>query len=341
MKKKRLNLVIKSEKILKGSYLYNAYNDEIKNYFLKNCVIDKVTEIIFDNFEPLENKEENKNEQKLEKEKYKKKLFEQVLNKSYKYLNSYENILKIGASFLKQKNILTKVWTINNYILDIFDIYPKLLKQFEEKWFKKEKKNFFYKLLFDYFSTRNRSYVNKSNKNYSISLEKDFFIFNQRINTDLNLTINALNLEKIHFNKNSNIKIKSTNTFKIKLHSKPILQHKSQSISLLRQATTKERISTIKLKRKSSNPPDLDKKIENILNIKQKYGFVPKSESFEKFAKLYRIPKMSSKKLLIFEKKNKKENDNKIYKTINSEKEKMFNNMKLNMDNYNILKNKR
>ena len=341
MKKKRLNLIIKSEKILKGSYLYNAYNDEIKNYFLKNCVIDKVTEIIFDNFEPLENKEENKNEQKLEKEKYKKKLFEQVLNKSYKYLNSYENILKIGASFLKQKNILTKVWTINNYILDIFDIYPKLLKQFEEKWFKKEKKNFFYKLLFDYFSTRNRSYVNKSNKNYSISLEKDFFIFNQRINTDLNLTINALNLEKIHFNKNSNIKIKSTNTFKIKLHSKPILQHKSQSISLLRQATTKERISTIKLKRKSSNPPDLDKKIENILNIKQKYGFVPKSESFEKFAKLYRIPKMSSKKLLIFEKKNNKENDDKIYKTINSEKEQMFNNMKLNMDNYNILKNRR
>ena len=341
MKKKRLNLIIKSEKILKGSYLYNAYNDEIKNYFLKNCVIDKVTEIIFDNFEPLENKEENKNEQKLEKEKYKKKLFEQVLNKSYKYLNSYENILKIGASFLKQKNILTKVWTINNYILDIFDIYPKLLKQFEEKWFKKEKKNFFYKLLFDYFSTRNRSYVNKSNKNYSISLEKDFFIFNQRINTDLNLTINALNLEKIHFNKNSNIKIKSTNTFKIKLHSKPILHHKSQSISLLRQATTKERISTIKLKRKSSNPPDLDKKIENILNIKQKYGFVPKSESFEKFAKLYRIPKMSSKKLLIFEKKNNKENDDKIYKTINSEKEQMFNNMKLNMDNYNILKNRR
>ena len=293
---------------------------------------DKITENIFDNFEPLEHKEENKNE-KLEKEKNKKKLFEQILNKSFKDLYSYQSILKIGASFLKQKKISSKVWTINNYILDIFDIYPKLLNKFEEKWFKKEKKNYFYKLLFDYFSTRNRSYVNKSNQNYSISLEKDFFIFNQRINTDLNLTINGLNLEKINFTK-------KTNTFKIKFLSKPILQHKSQSISLIRKAKIKDRNKTVKLNRKSSNVQEKDKKVENILNIKQKYGFVPKSESFEKFAKLYRIPKMSSKKLLIFEKKNKKDNDDKIFKTINSEKEQMFNNMKLNMDNYNILKNR-
>ena len=347
MKKKRLKLIDQTEKVLKESHLYNSYNEEIKNYYLKNCVIDKITENIFDNFEPLENKEENKTEIKILQEKNKKILFEQILNKSYKYFYFYGKIIKVGASFLKEKKIISKIFIINNYILDMFDIYPKLLKQFEEKWLKKGKKQYFYKLLFDYFSARNSNYINKSNKKYSISLEKDFFIYNKRINNDLNLSINALNLEIIKANKNINTEInntttKRTNTLKNKLlNSKPASQHKNNSIALFGQnRLNKTHYSSTKLIKKSPNP-ETEKKIGNISNIQKKYGFTPSTESFEKFAKLYRIPKLSSKLLQAIEKKVNKDIEDKKYKTINMEKEQALNNLKLSMDNYNILKNKK
>jgi hypothetical protein len=53
------------EEFNKSSYLFNSYNEELKNYFLKNCVVDKITDNIFENFEPIESTLEIKEDMKL------------------------------------------------------------------------------------------------------------------------------------------------------------------------------------------------------------------------------------------------------------------------------------
>ena len=42
--KKRMKIIENVEKSNKSSNFFNSYNEEVKNYFLKNYVIDKITQ---------------------------------------------------------------------------------------------------------------------------------------------------------------------------------------------------------------------------------------------------------------------------------------------------------
>ena len=331
IKIKRLKLIEKVEKHNKESVIFNSYVEEIKQYFLKNCVIDKITENIFDNFEPLENRIENKNIYLEKREKYLKELLLKILNKSHKYCYSLEKILKLGESFLKEKKIIIKIRTINHYILEMFNVYPKLLKRFEYKWNNKRKKDYYYKKMVIHFS---------NNSDY---FDKAFFIYKERINTDLNLNLNSINTRmnenknKLNMSKKNSNKRKSSLKLKKLFNSKGILDKKTQVLSLFGQKT-KGRHTTVKYNKKNSQYEDITKKMENFSKIQKQFGFTPRTESFEKFAKIYRIPKKSSKilnDLKIIEKEDKK------YKTVNTEKEIIFNKAKSNLDNYNILKDRK
>ena len=83
--------------------------------------------------------------------------------------------------------------------------------------------------------------------------------------------------------------------------------------------------------------------MSNFLKIQKEFGFNGKTESFNKFAKLYRIslkPKHSSKLDYIVQ-KFKEEFIEKKNKAVISEKELLFNQAKNDIDNYNILKNRK
>ena len=337
IKKKRLKLIEKLEKNNKESFIFNSYVEEIKNYFLKNCVIDKITENIFANFEPLENKKENKNEQLQKREQYLNQLFLKLLNKSHRYCYSLNKILKLGESFLKQKKINIKVKSINNYILDMFNVYPQLLKKFRYKWNNKKRKEYNFEKIVKYFSIRN-----EKNQEY---FDKAFFIYKERINNDLNLNINALNLREINEKKNTVNKTSKFNTgkkkssVKLKKMYKSIatIEHQNQILNLFGNKTN-ERHSTIKIIKKSPlYEEDIDKKMENFIKIQEQFGFKPRTESFEKFAKMYRIP--SSKLVNIINEKEEKKY--KTFITEKTEKEIIFNKAKINLDNYNILKDRK
>ena len=77
--------------------------------------------------------------------------------------------------------------------------------------------------------------------------------------------------------------------------------------------------------------------MENFIKIQKQFGFKPRTESFEKFAKMYRIP--SSKLLNIINEKEEKKY--KTFITEKTEKEIIFNKAKINLDNYNILKDRK
>ena len=141
IQKKRFKLIQEVEKSNKSSNLYNSYNGEIKNYFLKNYVIDKITQNIFQNFEPVENKTENKKQKIQKREIQLKQIFNDILIKSHKVCYSFEKMQKLGISYLKKVKIITQLKVKNNYILGKFDIYKKLLRQFKNKWNKQKKKN--------------------------------------------------------------------------------------------------------------------------------------------------------------------------------------------------------
>ena len=347
IKKKRFKIFEKVLNINKESNLYNNYKEEIKTYFLRNCSVDRITEKIFDNFEPLEHKIEDENDKLEKQEKFLKKICHDVVNDCNRNCFSMKKIVKIGTSLLKEKKIKIKIKIINHYILGMFDIYPQLLKQFQCKWNNKRIKEYYYKKLIDYISSLNYN-ISKSeyNKRNSIYLDKDFFIFKERMTNELNLNLNYNNInirtadetKKELKTTNFSYKRKSRINSKIFIFPKKTLDSKNHLLSLFSQDNAEKRES-FQTNRKALQAPDvIERKMTNVLRIQRELGFMPRTESFQKFAKLYRI---QQNPLTPTNNINKENEDKKKINLVNSEKEMIFNNAKINLDNYNILKNRK
>ena len=342
--KKRAKILEKVLKNNKESSLYNSYNEEIKNYYLKNYAIDKITERIFENFEPLENRIENIKEKIEKQEKELKEILLEILNKSHKYCFSMNKIIKLGMSLLKGKKINKKVKIENHYILEMFDIYPSLLKQFEIKWNNKRRKEYYYKKMIEIFSSRDEISNTKVNKRISLALDKDYFIYKERINNEINidLSINTLHLKiknekERRDSKSSNNSRKRLSTVKYKNILNTKFNSKIQILSQFAQNKIDKNDSKKNLK-KIARVATINAKVDNLTKIQKEIGFTKHNENFEKFAKLYRI---SQKPLITFPNKKNNENEDKKIFNFNLEKESKFNTVKANLDNYNILKNRK
>ncbi len=169
------------------------------------------------------------------------------------------------------------------------------------------------------------------------------YIYRERIEIDLNLNINRLDIVLVEENKKRENKFKSRRRmslmkYKRKSYNSKSILEKSKILNLFEQDNyNKIAESSERLKKIISNQ---EKKItSNLLKIQKEFGFINRSDSFEKFAKLFRIslPKKTAR-ALIFPNNNK---DVKQFNTINTEKEIVFNELKSNLDNFNILKNRK
>ena len=241
--KKRMKIIENVEKSNKSSNSFNSYNEEVKNYFLKNYVIDKITQNIFENFEPLENKAEDKNEKIQKREIYLKKIFHNILIKSHKFCFSFEKLHKLGISYLKKEKIEIAIKIRNNYILEKFDVYKKLLKQFKNKWKDQKIKEYNYKKRVEQLESRNNNTVNKySKKNVNLfgKFDEEICIYRERIETDLNLNINRLDIVLVEENKKRENKFKSRRRmslmkYKRKSYNSKSILEKSKILNLFEQ----------------------------------------------------------------------------------------------------------
>ena len=362
IKEKRQKIIDEAIEDNKSSYLFNIYNEELKNYYIKNCVVDKITENIFKNFEPLENKVETKKESEQKIKKCIKTSFKDILKKSHKYLSSFEKAINLGKSFIKEKNVKIEIKINSKYCLDASHIYKELLKQFELKWNNKKTKEYYYKKMIQVFTLEKKSksqkyFYHNSNgikkKKTLEKIDKDFYLYKESIKKDINLNINSLHLRLMNYNKtkidksrkskfNSKLMVNTSKFYKNQsnvLNSKSLLSHLNIKVNNL----GKSRENTLKItrKRRTSEDGGDNKRLSNFLKMQKEFGFNGKTESFEKFAKIYRIslkPKHSSK-LDYIVKKFKEEFIEKKNKDAISQKELLFNQAKNDLDNYNILKN--
>ena len=195
--------------------------------------------------------------------------------------------------------------------------------------------------MIEIFSSRNEISNTKINKRNSLALDKDYFIYKERINNEinLNLSINTLhlkikNLKEKRDSKVSNSSRKRLSRVKQRLATK--YDSKNQILSLFAQNNIEKNETNI-IKNKINQEVIIDKKMGNFAKIQKELGFTQHNENFEKFAKLFRI---SQKNLMTDKNKKKNENDDKKLFNFNSEKETLFNTAKVNLDNYNILKNR-
>ena len=334
IRKKKLKMMKEIEKNNKSSDLYHIFKKEIKKYFLKNCVIDKITQKIFDNFEPLYIKEKEKDimEKNIDKlENDYNKFFDELILKYYKYCS--EDIDNLELFFLKEE---TKIRIRNN--LNMFDIFQELLKQFEGKWVNQKRNECYYKKICQFYSMDNPNYTNdpldEEDPSFFEKIDKKFYVYKERTRREYNLYLDSLKLksnlifeeEKEELNEKREERRQKTkkHTF-MKFHKDKKKFPLSKSLKLnisLEENKNKNKINNI------TSPKEKSKK-STFSKIQKDYGFVRSTRSLEKFSKLYRISpfsKMSTKVL------NELSNGNK-------EKEKIFNNAKKDINNYNILKN--
>ena len=345
--KQRMKMIEKVEKSNKSSNSFTSYNEEVKNYFLKNYVIDKITQNIFENFEPLENKVEDKKEKIQKREIYLKKIFHNILIKSHKFCFSFEKLHKLGISYLKKEKIEIVIKIRNNYILEKFDIYKKLLKQFKKKWNDQKRKEYNYKKRVEQLESRNNNTIDKySKKNVNLfgKFDEEICIYRERIETDLNLNINRLDIVLVKENKKRENKYKSRRRmslmkFNRKIYNSKSILEKSKILNIFEQDNNnKITEGSERLNKKISNQEN--KMSSNFLKIEKEFGFSNRTDSFEKFAKVYRISSFPKKitRTIIFPNNNR---DLKQFNTINTEKEIVFNRLKSNLYNFNVLKNRK
>ena len=356
LKKKRLKIIKQVELKNKSSYLYNSYTEELKNYFLKNCAVDKITENIFKDFEPLDNKIKSKEELEEEIEKCMKDSLEEISKRAYKYCFNFDKIIKLGKSLLKERKIKNLIKITNIYILDKIFIYHELLNHFEMKWNNMNSKEYYYKKqIINLFSSNFDKNLDKKLKNkFFENFDKNFYVYKERIRKDIDLNMNLLHLRKEHKNKTEKYKkfkiIPSKRDYSFKNFTKSEINSKStygKQNHLLLSEGKRSYSPENKCRRRSSEDDSVKNKLTNFIKIKNELGFPNRPESFEKFAKIYRISttkKQSSKSILNKKKNNEdKKNINKKNKIINSEVEQKiidFNNLKNNINNFNVLKNK-
>ena len=354
LEKKRLKLMNQVKEFNKSSYLFNSYNEELKNYFLKNCVVDKITDNIFENFDPIQNKLETKEDMEINIDKYLKESFEQIFKKVHKYCQYLGKILKYVKSIFKQNKIKTELIIRNNYhILEVFQVYKKLLKQIDFKWNNEKKRKNHYKELNKLFTSGKRNILNerfKKNKKFwsqekEIRIQKEIIIFRERINKENDLSFNDL----IHIRPRTKIR-KYTESkskfnfsterkfFRNKIRKKTKNSESKSNSEYQNNITTlgrRSRENTLEKinERRASEEKESINKLTNKFKIKNEFASNSRTESFEKFAKIYRLSshyKLRSNKIDTFNKNEKKASV--------SMKEKMVCKSLNTLDNYNILR---
>jgi len=356
LEKKRLKLMNQVEELNKSSYLYNSYNEELRNYFLKNCVVDKITDNIFENFEPIESKLETKEDMKINRDKYLKDSFEQIFRKDHKYCHCFEKMFSFVEFMLKQDKIKTELIIRSNHhnILEVFQVYKKLLNQIDFKWNNKIKRKNHYKKMNELFTSVSKRIPNEKGKknnnfwshNKDLRIQKEIIIFRERINRENDLSFNDL----IHIRSSNKIrkgteKKSKSNIYNERKFSRYKLRKKtknsdSKSISgyqnyIITSLGHRSRESTLKIinERKASEDGESINKFSNKLKIKNEFTNNSRTESFEKFAKIYRLSAHSKFR----SSKNNTINTNE--KTIKNLKKEIILNKTLDtLDNYNILK---
>ena len=355
LEKKRLKLKNQVDEFNKSSFLFNSYNEELKNYFLKNCVVDKITDNIFENFEPIESKFETKEDMEIKIDKYLKEIFEQIFKKVNKYCHCFENKFKYAKYIFKQNKIRTELIIRNNHhILEIFQVYKKLLKQFDFKWNNKKKKEIHYLKINKFFTSGNKRITNenrkKNNKFWSydkdLTIHKEFIIFRKKLNKEIELSLKDFEHIRPRTKARKYTESKSKSNFyneskcicyKIRkniknFESKPNSGYRNNIITTLGRRSRDNSLKIIN-KRRASEYGDSINTLTNKLKIKNEFADNSK-ESFVKFAKIYRLSsqyKFRSSKIDTFNKNEKRIKD--------SMKEKILCKTLNNLDNYNILKN--
>ena len=317
--KNRMKIKDKVKQNNEASYLYKEYTKELKNSFLRNVVIDNMTKKMMKDYKKSKSKISIVFEKEKEINLY--KLFNEMLDKCHKIYYSFEDIVKVGKSLIKYSKIENKIKIKSNHILEMFNIYQILLKQFENKWkVLKIKDIHYYEKMKGIFSS-----INKMDSNY------DFYIYKYRIKNEIILSLDNISFNKklspnklnnnncndIDNNINKTIKIKDNLAFRIssKKNNKLNIYNNFKNLN----SGNKNRISFLfqkmglfgldnNCKIDKKNPDDAD-------SVKLK-----KKESFNIFSKVYGMDEKNSNQL---------------------EKGKELNIAELSINNYNILKNKK
>jgi hypothetical protein len=326
IKKKRMKINDKIKESNKSSYLFKEYTKEIKASFLKNVVINKMTEKMMKNYKSLDNKRKDSIICEKEKEIYFSKLFNVILDKCHKIYYSFEEIIKKGKSLAKYIKIENTIKINNNNILETLDVYQTLLKQFENKWkFLQNKDIHYYKKMNGIFSSNEKKGSNQDFLIYKYRIKNELILSLDNNSFNIKLSPNNLKnniLNDINNNKNSSIKIKDDITPRISSKK----NNKANSYSSFKSLNlgNKKRLSFLfekmglfgfdnNLKIIKKNPDDADS------------TKLIKKDNFNLFSKINLTNE---------------NNFNNKYKANQIEKEKEFNNAEMNINNYNVLKNK-
>lgn len=342
--KKRLKIVNLIKEKNKSSYLYKNYEEEIKKYFIKNYVLNKITEIIYENFEPLEyNIDSNEMKKKIEKEI--KETFYQILNKHHNYSYYFGKINKLLKNFAKKYLIHSEIKIRNNYILEKFKIYEELLKKYKYKWNNKRMKDFF---IVNGIKLFNSNIINDENKvsnekrksNFIEKININFYLYIERMKRDIEPNSNELSLKSLE--EKINFRLKAKGVQKTSKNNK--LTYGNQKNVYQSGRSSINKIDPAKINKQSSKEVFGNDKYANFNKIKNEFGFAKNRQSFRKFAKIFRLSGTpSNNNELNDDIKNENNNDKKF---INSDtnylkKEEIFSSARRNIDNYNILTNKK
>lgn len=310
IKKKRDKMIEKSESTSRSEYFNKTYIKDIKNDYLRNNIMIFIAKKISNNL----NKIDNNSEDELEDEKDKKNNFDilnsQILECAYNKCILYDEKIKIFIKHIKKPQKTKKEIKINNnYILNRFDKYESLLKQFEKKWEIKYKKMKTFQKLVEEFISKNDNKINLKE-----ILKKDFD-FEENLDDFKIAEISKNSFKKTKYNSRKRISVlkypsKTRNSFFV-----PNL--KLNNLGQYNEA-------------KEDNKPQ------------NEFGLKKRTENHERLSKLYRLSfssnqKSSSKKITNLLTNINEEN------TISSNrinKHSLFKAIKHNIDNYNILKNK-
>ena len=355
LEKKRLKLVNQVEEFNKSSYLFNSYNEELKNYFLKNCVVDKITDNIFENFEPIESKFETKEDIEIKIDKYLKESSEQIFKKVHKYEHCFEKKMFKYVKFIfkQNKNKTELIIKNNHHILKVFQVYNKLLKQIDFKWNNKKKRENHYKKMNQLLISGSRNISNekgKKNKKFwsyeqEIRIQREIPIFREMVNKENDLSFNDLIYIRPRTKNTKCIESKNKSNFnpdnkyiRYKIRKKTKNSESKSNSEYQNNITSigrKSRENSLKIinERRVSEDEESNNKLTNQLKIKNEFVNTSRKESFAKFAKIYRLSshyKLRPNKIDTFNKNEKKRKDSMketmMCKTLNS------------LDNYNILR---
>lgn len=343
-KRLKINKLVKDNN--KSSHLYRTYTKEIKEYFYKNFVADKVTEKILDNFVPVQNNMFDSKNLEKEKQIFLKTIFNKILDKCHKNNYSFEEIIQFGKRILKNEKIEIKVNVKNHHILEMFDVYQTLYNQIVHKWnIYREQDLFYYKKMFKVFGSLDKKdsirdfYIYKQHVKRDYIMNLDDNIFRRTLIDDINnrykTNINISSEKIIKYNSKKNLR-----AFKVFDKKKIMNSINDMDIKRLSYAYENRGIGpdfNSKKDKKVSDESNSNLRLSNYSKLKNEFGYI-KQKSFKKFAKMYRLPyeKNTSQKSKIINEANYEKDEHSCSSF--SQKELKFNNVKKDLDNYNILK---